>query len=88
MKVEALTSSDGWTLLVPPVSGRPLVNHDITAGGLLLADSQRSRTVSPDLAFWCPLIVTLIGATEQINNDKLIHSRNSKANSTDMTGAG
>jgi len=51
------------TLLVLPDRCRPLVNQVRTAGGLLIADTQRSVMVSPALALSCPLIVTFSGAT-------------------------
>lgn len=46
-----VTCAEDMTLLVLPGMWRPLVNHVITAGGLLIADRQLSVIVSPALAF-------------------------------------
>jgi len=62
-----VTCADGMKLLLLPVSGRPLVNHVITVGGLLMADTQLNLIVSPALASRCPLIVTFSGETAAAN---------------------
>jgi len=64
-KARSITCAEGMTLLVLPGRCRPLVNHVITDGGLLIADTQLSVIVSPALALRCPLIVTFSGATAE-----------------------
>ena len=50
------------------LTSTPSTSHWMEAGGLELPDLQVSFTVSPTLACFFPLMVTLSGATEERKN--------------------
>jgi len=61
-----LTLGEGFVLVIILSMSRPLENHDITAGGLLMDVSHFSLIVSPALACSWPEIITFFGGTRNI----------------------